>query len=285
MIIQKILEKEIMSFLSEDDLQNHLYYVQSLPQENVECKLYVKSPLLLSGLPFFFAVFETLGHQFAPGVKKSFIQEYEGKFLAAQKDAYLKFELPFGLALSAERLALNLLGHCSKISTYTSQFVAKAEKAQISIIDTRKTTPGLRSFEKYAVRLGGGFNHRLSQIDLWMVKDNHKNFFGGLTQAVDHFRQLQGFYTPIIVEIHSLIELKEAIQAEVRHVMLDNFSPAEIKQAVDLKPDGMSYEVSGGITLETLDSYLIPGVDAISVGRLTYGAPPVDLSFKYHRVH
>jgi nicotinate-nucleotide pyrophosphorylase (carboxylating) len=131
------------------------------------------------------------------------------------------------------------------------------------------------------VRVGGGYNHRLGQTDLWMIKDNHKSCLGGLKGAFEFFQSQGTFYNNIIAEIHDLYELNEAISLEIKHVMLDNFSPDQIREAVKLKAAGMTYEVSGGICLETLKNYLIPGVDALSVGSLTYSAPRVDISLKY----
>ena len=116
-----------------------------------------------------------------------------------------------------------------------------------------------------------------------MIKDNHKSYFGGLKGALEFFENMHCFYKPIIVEIHDLDELKEAADLNVRHVMLDNFTPDHIKEAVKIKKDGQTFEVSGGIRLETLKNYLIEGVDAISVGALTYDAPHVDISLKYKK--
>lgn len=277
---QRLFAADIEHFLQEDDLSRHHHYSLELPQEIVHCSLKIKSDCLLTGLPYFFAVFKSLGAEISEDLEK----DCEGKNFLAHENKTLDFTLPFSVALTGERLALNLLAHCSKISSFTKQFVDKARKYNISILDTRKTTPGLRSLEKYAVRMGGGHNHRFGQTDLWMVKDNHKSFFGGLAPAVEFFQDLHGFYTPIVAEIHDLFELEEAISLELKHVMLDNFSVLDLKKAIDLKPDFMSYEVSGGINLENIDHYLISGIDAISVGKLTYGAPPVDFSLKYKRV-
>ena len=117
-----------------------------------------------------------------------------------------------------------------------------------------------------------------------MVKDNHKAFFGGLAEAVNFFRSQGGFYTPLIVEIHNLQEISEATNLGVKHLLLDNFSPEGVKKAIEMKEKGMTYEVSGGIRLHNLETYLIEGVDAISVGTLTNAPEIVDISFKYSRV-
>lgn len=276
----RIFASDIEHFLQEDDLSRHHHYSLELPHEIVQCSLKIKSDVLLTGLPYFFAVFKHLGAE----IPEELEREFEGKKFLLTDNHSIDFTLPFSMALTGERLALNLLAHSSKISTFTQKFVEKAKKYHICILDTRKTTPGLRSLEKYAVRMGGGYNHRFGQTDLWMVKDNHKTFFGGLAPAVEFFQELHGFYTPIVAEIHDLVELQEAISLELKHVMLDNFTTSDLKKAIDLKPDFMSYEVSGGVNLENIDNYLMPGIDAISIGKLTYGAPPVDLSLKYKRV-
>lgn len=277
---ERLFAADIEHFLQEDDLSRHPHYSLELPQEIVQCSLKIKSDCLLTGLPYFFAVFKSLGAEISEDLEK----DWEGQSFLAHENRTLDFTLPFSVALTGERLALNLLAHSSKISSFTKLFVEKARKYNISILDTRKTTPGLRSLEKYAVRMGGGYNHRFGQTDLWMVKDNHKSFFGGLAPAVEFFQELHGFYTPIVAEIHDLFELEEAISLQLKHVMLDNFSLLDLKKAIDSKPDFMSYEVSGGVNLENIDDYLIPGIDAISVGKLTYGAPPVDFSLKFKRV-
>ena len=150
-------------------------------------------------------------------------------------------------------------------------------------MDTRKTTPGLRTLEKYAVRVGGGVNHRFSQTDLWMIKDNHKSFFGGVEGAVNFFKNSGSFYRPIELEVHNLDELNEGREFGIKHFMLDNFSPKLVSEAIDTKLEGETFEVSGGVTLESLSNYLIDGVDTISVGKITYGATPVDISLKYSR--
>lgn len=282
MIRQKMkstFRKTIANFYDEDDLTRNIFYQRTLPNDQVKCQLKIKSDLILAGLPWFEAAFQYLDEGFNLSTE---MMSLEGKSL--KKGHELNFNLPFNIALNGERIALNLLSHGSAIASFTNLFVKKAEGSGIKILDTRKTTPGLRSLEKYSVRCGGGFNHRLGQTDLWMVKDNHKKFFGGVEQAVDFFKSVGSFYNDIEVEIHDLKELEKALEMGINHLMLDNFSPEEIIKAVELKKDKVTYEVSGGITLATIENYLLPGVDAISVGRITYGAPPVDISLKYERV-
>jgi len=267
-------------FFKEDALGKNIFYEASLPTDEVECFLKFKSDMVIAGTPFFVSAFKYLG--FACEQLHG-LQELEGREVVVDHQFQYTFTAPFMITLTAERVALNLLQHCSSIATYTNKFVEKAKKYNIEILDTRKTTPGLRAFEKYAVRIGNGKNHRMDSTDVWMVKDNHKSFFGGLKEAVEFFKKQGAFYNSTVVEIHNLIELKEAFELGVRYCMLDNFKPEQIVEAVKIKPKNVTYEVSGGIRLDNLDSYLIQGVDAISVGAITNNAPKVDISLKFFR--
>ncbi len=265
-------------FFAEDDLQGNAFYLSRLPHTPVECTLKIKSDVLLSGLPYFVGAFEFLGAQLD---YKEF-EKFEGASL--KKGEAITFLLPFGLALTGERIALNLLQQSTRISTMTQKFVEKASRSHIKILDTRKTTPGLRALEKYAVRIGGAYNHRFAQADAWMIKDNHKSFFGGLKPAWDYFQGMQTFYQNIIVEIHSIDELKLAFELGVKHIMLDNFSVEKLHEAINMKVAGVTYEISGGVTIDNVDQYLLKGIDAISIGALTHSAPHVDLSMKIKQV-
>lgn len=281
-LLSKAIERDLEHFFMEDDLARNYNYLLKLPNDQVKGTVYFKSDMVIAGLPFFLQAFAFLGQVFTED-DHARLTQWEGRKVAAGDKFSLPLELNFSHALMGERIALNLLQQASSIATYTSQFVDIAKKYCIAILDTRKTTPGLRSLEKYAVTTGGGVNHRLGQADMWMVKDNHKQFFGGIAPAVNFFRSLHGFYTPIEVEIHDLQELQEATNLGINHLMLDNFTPQMVTQAIAYKKAGMTFEVSGGIRLETIESFCIPGVDAISIGAITYDAPHVDISFKYHR--
>lgn len=270
------LNDTLKRFFLEDDLSRNAFYDNSLPMDLVECKLKIKSNLTLAGLPFFLEVFRYLGAE----VSNDFLN-WEGHSFLEKEKKELSLKLPFALALTGERIALNLLQRASSIATTTKKFVDLAEFKGIKILCTRKTTPGLRFLEKYAVRVGGGHNHRFGQSDAWMIKDNHKSFFGGLAQAYDFFQNQRSFYTPIIAEIHDLEEIQQAKKLGIRHLLLDNFSPSQVEAAIKLKEAGMTYEVSGGMSLDKVSSYLISGVDAISVGALTHSPEKVDLSFKF----
>lgn len=295
-MVVKSLIPQIQNWMSEDDLGRNHYYLRSLPHTPVEVELKIKSDLILCGLDYLEATFQYLGFQ----EDFSFLDDVEGVHFSREVSFSLPscahysgdninikfpFKMPFNILLTGERLALNLVQHASSISTWTYQYVKLARPYEIKILDTRKTTPGLRSLEKYAVRMGGGMNHRLGQTDTWMIKDNHKNCLGGLENAWNFFTSQGACYNNIVVEVHSLNELTEAIDLGARYVMLDNFSPDDIKQAIEVKKNAHQHdlhlEVSGGIKMDNIKSYLIQGVDAISLGSLTYGAPRVDLSLKY----
>lgn len=267
-------EADYARFFAEDDLQGNAFYLNQLPTDLVECTLKIKSDVMLSGLPYFVGAFNHIGAE----LDYNDFKKYEGKNF--KKGEVITFKLPFAIALTGERIALNLLQQATRISTFTQKFVEIAAGSNTKILDTRKTTPGLRQLEKYAVRVGGAHNHRFSQADAWMIKDNHKTFFGGLEKAWAYFQSMQTYYQNIIVEIHSLEELAQAFDLGVKHVMLDNFSAEDLKKAVAMKKAGVTYEVSGGVKLETLKDALVEGIDAISIGALTHSSPHIDLSMK-----
>ena len=271
----KSLLPQIQNWLEEDDLTRNFHYSRSLPKHPVKLQLKIKSPMILAGTDYLAATFIQLGAE----NNFSFLREYEGKKLSEGTVIEFPETMPFNLAVTGERLALNLVQHASSIATWTNKHVEIAGK--IKILDTRKTTPGLRTIEKYAVRVGGGFNHRLGQTDTWMIKDNHKTSMGGLKGAWKFFQDQGAFYNNVVVEIHSIDELQEAIALGCRHVMLDNFTPEKVKEAVKFKKPEMTFEVSGGLNLKTIPDYLIEGVDALSLGSITYSAPRVDISLKF----
>lgn len=273
-LLEKGIEADLARFFEEDDLRGNAFYLRELPTKVVECELRIKSDVLLSGLPYFIGAFNYLGGN----LKYDSFDKYEGKNFS--KGEVISFVLPFAIALTGERVALNLLQRASAISTFTQKFSRLAHSSGVKILDTRKTTPGLRSLEKYAVRVGGGHNHRFSQSDVWMIKDNHKTFFKGLKPAWEFFQNMQTHYQSIVVEIHSLDELKIANEIGVKHFMLDNFSIEDIEKAIKMKKPGATFEISGGIQLNNCEQFLLNGIDAISIGGLTHSAPHVDFSMK-----
>ena len=185
--------------------------------------------------------------------------------------------------LSAERVALNFLGRLSGIATLTAAYVAAVGGTKAKITCTRKTTPGRRALEKYAVRAGGGMNHRFGLYDAVLVKDNHIAAAGGLAPALTKLRARTGHLVKIEVEVDTLDQLDEALHFSVDAVLLDNMDVATLKQAVALVNRRVVTEASGGVTLETVRKIAETGVDLISVGALTHSAPVLDLALEWGR--
>lgn len=179
--------------------------------------------------------------------------------------------------LSAERVGLNLLGRLSGIATLTRAFVRAVEGTGVKIVDTRKTTPGLRALEKYAVRCGGGVNHRFGLDDAILIKDNHVAACGGVGPALERARTAAGWLTPIEVEADGLDQLEQALPFRPDVIMLDNFSLDDLRTAVARVAGAVRLEASGGVTLSTVRPIAETGVDAISVGALTHSAPVLDI--------
>jgi nicotinate-nucleotide pyrophosphorylase (carboxylating) len=179
--------------------------------------------------------------------------------------------------LSAERTALNLLGRLSGVATLTRAYVRAVEGTGARITDTRKTTPGLRALEKYAVRCGGGINHRFGLDDAILIKDNHVAACGGVAEALRRARGVTGHLTPIEVEVDSLAQLDEALPFAPQVVMLDNFPLEDLRRAVAAAKGRVVLEASGGVSLESVRAIAETGVDVISVGALTHSAPVLDI--------
>lgn len=189
--------------------------------------------------------------------------------------------------LTGERVALNLLQRMSGVATLTRAYVKAVEGTKAQIVDTRKTTPGLRMLEKYAVTVGGGKNHRMGLDDGVLIKDNHIALAGGITEAVVMAKQKVGHLHKIEVEISNWAQLREALEAGADIVMLDNQTPEEARKLVEMARQinpAVLLEASGGMDLERVRSFAEAGVDLISVGRLTHSAKAVDISFKIQTI-
>lgn len=193
----------------------------------------------------------------------------------------------YGSALSiltAERVALNIMQRMSGIATKTARFVKEIEGTGATVIDTRKTTPGIRLLEKSAVKIGGGGNHRMGLYDMMMIKDNHVDFCGGITKAIkaaNDYLNRKNLNLKIEIETRNLDEVKEVLAVgNVDRIMLDNFSPAQLKEAVALIDGAFETEASGGIKLDTIRAYAETGVQFISSGALTHSAISMDMSLK-----
>ena len=184
---------------------------------------------------------------------------------------------PARAILSAERVALNFLGHLSGVATATARFADLIAHTQADIVCTRKTTPGLRTFEKYAVRCGGGSNHRFGLDDAILIKDNHVAVAGGVTQAIEAAKAFKGHLVKLEVEVDTLDQLKEALACGPDVILLDNFDPESLKEAVAITGGRVPLEASGGIEEDTVRAVAESGVDLISSGWITHSAPVLDL--------
>ena len=183
--------------------------------------------------------------------------------------------------LSGERVALNYLQRMSGIATYTSQVAALLKGSKVTLLDTRKTTPNCRVFEKYAVRVGGGCNHRYNLSDGVLLKDNHIGAAGSVTKAVQMAKAYAPFVRKIEIEVETLDQVQEAVEAGADIIMLDNMTPEVMKQAVELIHGRAQTECSGNITKENIQKILETGVDFVSSGALTHSAPILDISMKH----
>ena len=186
--------------------------------------------------------------------------------------------------LQTERLMLNIMQRMSGVATRTAEYVKLVEGTKCRVLDTRKTTPGLRMLEKEAVRIGGGCNHRIGLFDMILLKDNHVDFAGGIANAIHRAQEYlkeKGKNLKIEIEVRSFDELNEALATGgIDRIMLDNFSPADTRRAVEIINGRVEVESSGGITFNTLRQYAECGVDVISVGALTHSVKSLDMSFK-----
>lgn len=186
--------------------------------------------------------------------------------------------------LQTERLMLNIMQRMSGIATMTNKYVEKLNGTKTHVLDTRKTTPGMRMLEKQAVKIGGGMNHRIGLFDMILLKDNHVDFAGGITNAIDRchkYLEEKGLKLKIEIEVRNFDELQQVIDhGGVDRIMLDNFSVADTRKAVEIIAGRFETESSGGITFDTIRQYAECGVDFISVGALTHSVKGLDMSFK-----
>jgi nicotinate-nucleotide pyrophosphorylase (carboxylating) len=207
------------------------------------------------------------------------------RFTAAAKDGALvaagarlaEVDADARALLSAERTALNLLCRLSGVATLTRAYVDAVGALKTVVVDTRKTTPGLRALEKYAVRCGGGVNHRFGLDDALLIKDNHIAAAGGVSRALERAKAVAGHLTPIEVEVDTLAQLEEALPFAPDVILLDNFSLPDLQEAVRRTAGRCRLEASGGVRLDTVRAIAETGVDAVSVGALTHSAPILDI--------
>lgn len=241
-------------------------------------QLIVKEDGILAGVE----VAKQIFHYFDPEIKvETFIED--GAEVHVGDVAFVASGKVVSL-LQVERLMLNIMQRMSGVATTTHKYVELLKGTRTRVLDTRKTTPGLRMLEKEAVRIGGGTNHRIGLFDMILIKDNHVDFAGGITAAITRAKEYckaKGKDLKIEIEVRNFDELQEALDCGLmQRIMLDNFSVEDTRKAVEIIAGRYEVESSGGITKETLRSYAECGVDFISVGALTHSVKSLDLSFK-----
>ncbi|WP_456439211.1 carboxylating nicotinate-nucleotide diphosphorylase [Caldithrix abyssi] len=240
--------------------------------KEIVARLLAKSDGIVAGLEVFLACFQELD----PFIQFKWNKSDGDAVRPGEEIALLKGKAR--AILTAERTALNFLQRMSGIATLTRQMVEAVKGTRAKILDTRKTAPGLRYFDKWAVRIGGGQNHRFGLYDMVLIKDNHIAACGGIRQAVERVRACDKKQRLIEVEVKNLDELREAIDSGVDRILLDNMSPETMKQAVEICGGRIPLEASGNVTIETVRPIAESGVDFISVGALTHSVKALDVS-------
>lgn len=275
-----MLNKFYVDKLIETALLEDINYLDAatdwLIEENQqgEAQFIAKDDGVLCGLEVALRVFELIQPDFKAEVFKA-----DGDKLS-KGDIIAKVSGNTKTILKGERTALNLIQHMSGVATATRKAVDIVEGTNASIADTRKTLPGLRPLEKYAVTVGGGRNHRYNLSDCAMLKDNHVDAGGGITKAVAKLKEKLGHTVKIELEVRNLDELREALAAQVDIIMLDNMSCEDMKEAVKITDGRAKLEASGGITDKTLRAVAETGVDIISMGAITHSVKAFDISLK-----
>lgn len=269
----------IPMWFAEDIRDGDHTTLSSIPEDAVgKSQLIIKEDGVLCGVEVARDIFKA----FDPELKMTvFIQD--GTDVKYGDIAFLVEGKVWSL-LQTERLMLNIMQRLSGISTRTREYMKRLEGTHTKVLDTRKTTPGLRMLEKYAVKMGGGVNHRIGLFDMILLKDNHVDFAGGIEKAIlraQEYLKEKNLALKIEIEVRNFDELRQAMECGgVDRIMLDNFSVADTKKAVEMIGGKFETESSGGITLDTLRNYALCGVDYISVGALTHSVKSLDMSFK-----
>ncbi len=278
--MQLVADKYIKLALEEDISSEDVTTNAVMPEyKKGDVQLICKQDGIIAGLQIFARVFTLLD------------PKTEVDFRVKDGDAVTKGHLlavvtgDVRVLLSGERTALNYLQRLSGIATYTHSVAQLLEGTKTTLLDTRKTTPGMRIFEKYAVRIGGGCNHRYNLSDGVLLKDNHIDAAGGVKEAIDAARAYAPFVRKIEVETENLDMVRAAADAGADIIMLDNMTPEEMKEAIRIIDGRAKTECSGNITKENIKTITALGVDYVSSGALTHSAPILDLSLKHLRVH
>lgn len=276
MITTKLNVDELILMALREDISSEDITTNSVMREkkNGRVQLICKQDGIVAGLHIFKRTFELLDENIS--VKMYFKDGDSVK----NKDIIAEIEGDVRVLLSGERTALNFLQCMSGIATYTNNVVKLLEGSSVKLLDTRKTTPNMRIFEKYAVKMGGGYNHRYNLSDGILLKDNHINAAGGVAEAIKMAKEYTSFVRKIEVEVENLEMMKEALDAGADIIMLDNMIPEMMKKAVAMATGRAETECSGNITKENIKTVIETGVDYISSGALTHSAPILDVSLK-----
>lgn len=265
--------RHILETALDEDIQTGDLTSQAIFPKHQQCEaeLIAKQEGIVAGIEVFRETFWTLDEQLEVDI---FFKDGDH---CQNRDVIAKIKGSVLSILGAERVALNLLQRMSGIANLTHQFVKRCE-GKCQVLDTRKTVPNLRILDKWAVRLGGGMNHRIGLYDMALIKENHIKAAGGITHAVNQILDYDNHSRPIEVEVTDLEELKEALTCPVDRIMLDNMDNETMKQAVLIAADKVDLEASGNVSLDTISSISKTGVDYVSVGALTHSVKAMDYS-------
>ena len=269
-LFQKIIREALEEDLGMGDLTTNSVFSREARSYGI---FVAKADGVLAGLSAMNLVYEALDGDVAVKLFKQ-----DGDFVK-KGEKIAEVEGTVRALLSGERVILNLVQHMSGIATSTHEVVSLLNDESIAITDTRKTLPGLRALQKYSVTCGGGKNHRFRLDDAVMIKDNHIKAAGSISKAVEMIRKNVGHMVKIEVETETKEQVMEAVEAKADVIMLDNRTPAEVKEFVSIIPDGIVVEVSGGITPENIADYKGCGAHIISLGWLTHSVKALDISF------
>ena len=274
-LTEQDIERVVSAALAEDVGSGDATTLALVP-EDTQCRaeLLLEEPGVVCGVPVAAAVFRALDP--AVDVEPKLV---EGAAVSDVPVVVAELEGPARAILTGERVALNLFGRLCGIASLTRRFVELTDGTSTTVLDTRKTTPGLRALEKYAVRCGGGHNHRAGLYDGVLIKENHLRVTGGVTAALAALDgRVNGL--PVEVEAETISQVREALEGGVPRILLDNMSPEEVREAVELASGRAELEASGGVSLATVRAYAETGVDFISVGLLTHSVQATDMSMR-----
>lgn len=274
MLSNLLIEKHVRAALEEDlghgrDVTSEALIPES---EIAKASFVAREDGVLAGLMVALSTFSLVSPDFDMIIHAQDGDKLEAGFTIADVEG------PARSLLTAERVALNFMSHMSGVASYTNRFVSKIEGLDAEICDTRKTIPGLRAFQKYAVSMGGGANHRFGLDDAILIKDNHIAVAGGIAQALDQAHLMAGHTLKIEIEVDTLEQLEQVLASgKADIVMLDNMRVDTLKQAIEMVQGKIITEASGGVNLDTVRPIAETGVDYISIGALTHSTPALDI--------